>query len=178
MCIRDRSVTVIYRKSETSGYEAMNGILKELGVQLLPNTKIKQLIGNDNDTRIHQVKLENVESGKIETQAFDEVIISHGFDHENPLLKDCTSQFELYDEYRVKGFGNTTTSIEGIYACGDIVHHDAKVHLIASAFSDAGNAANLAKTYIEPHAATEGYVSSHNDIFKESNKDIVNQYLY
>lgn len=35
---------MIYRKSETSGYEAMNGILKELGVQLLPNTKIKQLI--------------------------------------------------------------------------------------------------------------------------------------
>ena len=57
------------------------------------------------------MKLENVESGKIETQAFDEVIISHGFDHENPLLKDCTSQFELYDEYRVKGFGNTTTSV-------------------------------------------------------------------
>ena len=123
-------------------------------------------------------KLENVETGITETQDFDEVIISHGFDHENPLLKDCTSQFELYDEYRVKGFGNTTTSVDGIYACGDIVHHDAKVHLIASAFSDAGNAANLAKTYINPEAATEGYVSSHNDIFKESNEDIVNQYLY
>ena len=171
-------VTVIYRKAETSGYEAMNRILENLGVQLLPNTKIKQLIGDDNETRIRQVQLENVETGITETQDFDEVIISHGFDHENPLLKDCTSQFELYDEYRVKGFGNTTTSVDGIYACGDIVHHDAKVHLIASAFSDAGNAANLAKTYINPEAATEGYVSSHNDIFKESNEDIVNQYLY
>lgn len=171
-------VTVVYRKAETSGYEAMNRILENLGVQLLPNTKIKQLIGDDNETRIRQVQLENVETGISETQDFDEVIISHGFDHENPLLKDCTSQFELYDEYRVKGFGNTITSVDGIYACGDIVHHDAKVHLIASAFSDAGNAANLAKTYIIPEAATEGYVSSHNDIFKESNEDIVNQYLY
>lgn len=143
-------VTVVYRKAETSGYEAMNRILENLGVQLLPNTKIKQLIGDDNETRIRQVQLENVETGISETQDFDEVIISHGFDHENPLLKDCTSQFELYDEYRVKGFGNTTTSVDGIYACGDIVHHDAKVHLIASAFSDAGNAANLAKTYINP----------------------------
>ena len=159
-------VTVVYRKAETSGYEAMNRILENLGVQLLPNTKIKQLIGDDNETRIRQVQLENVETGISETQDFDEVIISHGFDHENPLLKDCTSQFELYDEYRVKGFGNTTTSVDGIYACGDIVHHDAKVHLIASAFSDAGNAANLAKTYINPEAATEGYVSSHNDILK------------
>ena len=41
------------------------------------------------------------------------------------------------------------------------------MHLIASAFSDAGNAANLAKTYIEPEASDEGYVSSHNDILKQ-----------
>ena len=86
---------------------------------------------------------------------------------------DCTSKLDLYDEYRVKGFGNTTTNIPGIFACGDIVHHDAKVHLIASAFSDAGNAANLAKTYINPDAYKEGYVSSHNDVFKESNKKLL-----
>ena len=72
---------------------------------------------------------------------------------------------------------NTTTNIPGIFACGDIVHHDAKVHLIASAFSDAGNAANLAKTYIEPEASDEGYVSSHNDIFKAANQSILAQYL-
>ena len=44
------------------------------------------------------------------------------------------------------------------------------------AFSDAGNAANLAKTYINPDAYKEGYVSSHNDVFKESNK-VINQYI-
>ncbi len=41
----------------------------------------------------------------------------------------------MHDDCRVKGFGNTTTSIPGIYACGDIVHHDAnhtqlQVHLV------------------------------------------------
>ena len=51
------------------------------------------------------------------------------------------------------------------------------MHLIASAFSDAGNAANLAKTYIEPEASDEGYVSSHNDIFKAANQSILAQYL-
>ncbi|VED31066.1 pyridine nucleotide-disulfide oxidoreductase [Staphylococcus warneri] len=172
------SVTVIFRKPEVSGYEAMTKVLEDLNVRLIPHTQISELIGNEKDKYIHQVKLENVENGDISIASFDDVIISHGFDHENPLLKDCTSQFELYDEYRVKGFGNTTTNIPGIFACGDIVHHEAKVHLIASAFSDAGNAANLAKTYIQPDAPTEGYVSSHNDIFKESNKDIINQYLF
>ena len=46
-------------------------------------------------------------------------------------------------------------------------------YIIASAFSDAGNAANLAKTYINPDAYKEGYVSSHNDVFKESNKKLL-----
>lgn len=172
------SVSVIFRKPEVSGYEAMTKVLEDLNVTLIPHTQISELIGNEEDTYIHQVKLKNIETGEMTIASFDDVIISHGFDHENPLLKDCTSQFELYDEYRVKGFGNTTTNIPGIFACGDIVHHEAKVHLIASAFSDAGNAANLAKTYIQPDAPTEGYVSSHNDIFKESNKEIIKQYLF
>ncbi|NQD99931.1 thioredoxin reductase, partial [Staphylococcus xylosus] len=77
----------------------------------------------------------------------------------------------------IKGFGNTSTSIDGLYACGDIIYHEAKAHLIASAFSDAANAANLAKLYIEPKAAAEGYVSSHNDVFKESNKVVMKKYL-
>ena len=54
---------------------------------------------------------------------------------------------------------------------GDIVYHDAKSHL--SAFSDGANAANLAKTYIQPDANAEGYVSSHHEVFKEANKTIV-----
>ncbi|MCH4460138.1 NAD(P)/FAD-dependent oxidoreductase [Staphylococcus haemolyticus] len=171
------SITLVYRKSDIKGYEAMISVLKALNVNLLPKTQIKELIGDNKCECIKEVKLENIETGEVTTQAFDDVIVSHGFDHENPLLKDCTSKLDLYDEYRVKGFGNTTTNIPGIFACGDIVHHDAKVHLIASAFSDAGNAANLAKTYIDPDAYKEGYVSSHNDVFKESNKKVINQYI-
>ena len=114
----------------------MISVLKALNVNLLPKTQIKELIGDNKCECIKEVKLENIETGEVTTQAFDDVIVSHGFDHENPLLKDCTSKLDLYDEYRVKGFGNTTTNIPGIFACGDIVHHDAKVHLIASAFSD------------------------------------------
>ncbi|PNZ68207.1 NAD(P)/FAD-dependent oxidoreductase [Staphylococcus croceilyticus] len=172
-----KSVTLIYRKPEIRGYEAMVKVLQDLNVKLLPKTQIKELIGDAEDKCIHEIKLENIETQEVQTLSFDDVIISHGFDHENPLLVECSSKLDLYDEYRVKGFGNTTTNIPGIYACGDVVHHEAKVHLIASAFSDAGNAANLAKTYIEPDAANEGYVSSHNDVFKESNKAVINKYL-
>lgn len=172
-----KSVTVVYRKEKLSGYESMNSVLDDLGVTLMPRRRIKRLAGNESDTCINEVTLENVDTLEEATYHFDDVVISHGFDHENPLLTDCTSKLERYDEYRVKGFGNSTTNIPGIFACGDTVHHPAKVHLIASAFSDAGNAANLAKSYIEPEASSEGYVSSHNDIFSESNKEILKKHI-
>ena len=95
----------------------------------------------------------------------------------NTLLEQSSAKVDMFNEYSIKGFGNTATSIDGLYACGDIIYHEAKAHLIASAFSDAANAANLAKLYIEPKAKAEGYVSSHNEIFKESNKVVMKKYL-
>lgn len=172
-----KSVTLVYRKADISGYEALKNILEDLNVKKLPNSRINQLIGDDKGERIAQVVLENIETGETYQQQFDEVIISHGFDRESPLLEQSSAKVDMFNEYQIKGFGNTTTSIDGLFACGDIVHHDAKVHLIASAFSDAGNAANLAKSYIEPDAPREGYVSSHNDVFKESNKMVMKKYL-
>lgn len=173
-----KSVTVVYRKEDVSGHEAMKTLVTDLNVKLCPKTRIKYLVGNDDETHISEVVLEHVESGDTHTVKFDDVIISHGFDRCNTLLSETSSKLDMHDDCRVKGFGNTTTSIPGIYACGDIVYHDAKSHLIASAFSDGANAANLAKTYIQPDANAEGYVSSHHEVFKEANKTIVNKHLY
>lgn len=172
-----KSVTLIYRKSDIKGYEAMRDLLDQLAVEKIPNTHIYQLIGDATQSRIQQVILENMETKEQIARTFDEVIISHGFDRENTLLEQSTTQVDMFSEYSIKGFGNTATSIDGLYACGDIIYHEAKAHLIASAFSDAANAANLAKLYVEPEAAPEGYVSSHNDAFKESNKVVMKKYL-
>ncbi len=172
-----KSVTLIYRKSDIKGYEAMRDLLDQLAVEKMPNTHIYQLIGDATQSRIQQVILENMETKEQIARTFDEVIISHGFDRENTLLEQSTTQVDMFSEYSIKGFGNTATSIDGLYACGDIIYHEAKAHLIASAFSDAANAANLAKLYVEPEAAPESYVSSHNDAFKESNKVVMKKYL-
>lgn len=172
-----KSVTLIYRKSDIKGYEAMRYLLDQLAVEKMPNTHIYQLIGDATQSRIQQVILENMETKEQIARTFDEVIISHGFDRENTLLEQSTTQVDMFSEYSIKGFGNTATSIDGLYACGDIIYHEAKAHLIVSAFSDAANAANLAKLYVEPEAAPEGYVSSHNDAFKESNKVVMKKYL-
>ncbi|UXR86797.1 NAD(P)/FAD-dependent oxidoreductase [Staphylococcus felis] len=170
-------VTLVYRKDEIRGYEAMKKILKELNVEKISNTFIKQLIGDKEDKIIEKVILENLDTGKLKEKIIDDVIVSHGFDRESTLLNESSAKIEMFDTYRIKGFGDTSTSISGIFACGDVIHHGAKAHLIASAFSDAANAVNLSKQYIEPDARKEGFVSSHNSIFTESNKIVMKKYL-
>ncbi|UXR33342.1 NAD(P)/FAD-dependent oxidoreductase [Staphylococcus simulans] len=170
------SVHLIYRKDQLKCFEAMQDKLATFGVIQHPNSQITALIGDEAQESIASVVIENSATGEAETLEVDDVIISHGFDIENPLLEDASTKLEMMNDYQIKGQGNAQTSEAGIFACGDIIHHDAKAHLIASAFSDAGNAANLAKQYIEPEAAKEGYVSSHNEAFKEENKEIIKQY--
>lgn len=65
------------------------------------------------------------------------------------------------------------TSMPGIYAAGDILHHDGKLHLIAGAFQDAANAVNKAKQYVNPDANANGMVSSHNDLFRKKNRELM-----
>ena len=90
-----KSVTLIYRKADISGYEAMNQLLEELQVRKLPNTQIKQLIGDPAGDCIEQVILENTDTGEIDTANYDEVIVSHGFDRESTLLAQATTRVEM-----------------------------------------------------------------------------------
>ena len=48
-------------------------------------------------------------------------------------------------------------SVEGLYAAGDILSYEGKVHLITGAFHDAVNAVNKAKQYIQPEANKSGW---------------------
>ncbi len=156
----------------------MKTLVTDLNVKLCPKTRIKYLVGNDDETHISEVVLEHVESGDRHTVKFDDVIISHGFDRCNTLLSETSSKLDMHDDCRVKGFGNTTTSIPGIYACGDIVYHDAKSHLIASAFSDGANAANLAKHISNQMRMQRVMFQVIMKCLKKANKTIVNKHLY
>ena len=47
------------------------------------------------------------------------------------------------------------TSIEGIYAAGDVTNYDGKVKLIAVGLGEAPIAVNNAKAYIDPKARVQ-----------------------
>ncbi len=90
-----KSVTVVYRKEDVSGHEAMKTLVTDLNVKLCPKTRIKYLVGNDDETHISEVVLEHVESGDTHTVKFDDVIISHGFDRCNTLLSETSSKLDI-----------------------------------------------------------------------------------
>jgi thioredoxin reductase (NADPH) len=49
------------------------------------------------------------------------------------------------------------------------------LNLIAGTFQDAANAVNKAKQFIQPSANEIAMVSSHNEVFKKRNKELVKQ---
>nr|WP_279382309.1 NAD(P)/FAD-dependent oxidoreductase [Mammaliicoccus sciuri] len=172
-----KSVTLCYRKEEISGHEHMKQLLDKLDITKKSSMVIKQLNSDPNKPVITEVVLEHVDTNEQEIVPVDEVIISHGFDRESELLHNAQTKVNLVNDFFIEGLGNSQTSVPGIFGAGDILKHDAKVHLIASCFNDAANAANLAKSYIDPEAQAGGRVSSHNDIFKEKNKEVIKKYI-
>lgn len=167
------SVTVVYRKEAFTGaHEAQIEKLITSGAKCLFNTTICKLVADDQAETIDCVEVKDEVTGELVSLLVDEVIINHGYEIDAELLQNSSFDFELDEYSRVIGSDSSETSVPGIYAAGDILIHSSKVNLIAGCFHDAANAVNRAKLYIEPTAEKVAMVSSHNDVFKERNKEL------
>ncbi|MGO4276637.1 NAD(P)/FAD-dependent oxidoreductase, partial [Paenibacillus sp. TAF58] len=141
------------------------------------HTSITKLVASSNHEVIERVELTNHETGEVSYLPIDEVIINHGYERDTTLLKNSEVKIEIVDNYYIAGNAASESSIDGIYAAGDILHHDGKLHLIAGAFQDAANAVNKAKLYIQPDANKAAMVSSHNEVFKKRNRELVKRMM-
>ena len=168
-----KKVYVTYRKDALNGHEAQITQLMNSTVTCLFNTSISKLIASNNHEMIEQVALTNNETGEVNFLDIDEVIINHGYERDAELIENSTVNIAVKDEYYVDGTSTSETSVAGIYAAGDILAHPGKLHLIAGTFQDAANAVNRAKRFIQPDAHSAAMVSSHNEIFKEKNKQML-----
>lgn len=169
-----KDITVIYRGEKLSAHEGQIRYLQQHGVPILTNMQIKKLVANDSKTKITEVLLENVVTNEVSTIEVDDVLVNHGYDRESSftfdemMLPEKDTDYQYY--YLTNGKGRTT--VEGIYAVGDISKHDNKVYLITGAFQDAINAINDIKLSLEPTADQYAKVSSHNEVFEAKNREI------
>ena len=172
-----RQVYVVYRRDALAGHESQAAQLMGSSAVLLMNTQITKLIASDNHEVIEQVELTDIETGRVSLLAVDEIIINHGYERDAALLENSRLNIEMKDGYYIAGTPDGRSSVEGLYAAGDILMHEGKLHLIAGAFQDAANAVNQAKRYIQPDAGKTAMVSSHNDAFKQRNRELVRQMI-
>ncbi|TYS48606.1 NAD(P)/FAD-dependent oxidoreductase [Bacillus infantis] len=172
-----KKVYVTYRKDSFNAHEAQVSQLLNSSVDCFFHTEITRLAADSNRDAIRQVELKNLLTGEVSIVDVDEVVVNHGFIREKRLLEESDLPIEMANEYYIAGNSYSETSVPGLYAAGDILGFDGKVHLIAGAFQDAVNAVNKAKQFIQPDAAGYGVVSSHNDIFRNRNRNLVAQLI-
>ncbi|MEK3888774.1 NAD(P)/FAD-dependent oxidoreductase [Bacillus sp. FSL K6-3431] len=172
-----KSVYLTYRKDVLAGHEAQVTQLMNSSAACFLNTSITKLIASANHEVIERVELTNRETDEVSYLPIDEVIINHGYERDTTLLENSGLNIAKANNYYIAGNASSESSIDGLYAAGDILNHEGKLHLIAGAFQDAANAVNKAKQFIQPDAQRVGMVSSHNDLFKQRNKELVKQLL-
>ncbi|RSK26178.1 NAD(P)/FAD-dependent oxidoreductase [Bacillus sp. HMF5848] len=172
-----KKVYVTYRKPQFKGHESQVTQLLNSTAECLFNTSITKLIANESQDEIKSVELTNSETGKIVQVDIDDVVINHGFEQDTSLLQNSELNIKMLDNFFIEGNACCETSIPGLYAAGDIIKYDGKVNLIMGAFQDAANAVNKAKQFIQPDATAAGMVSSHNEVFKEKNRELVKKLI-
>lgn len=172
-----KQVYLVHRKSSFSGHESQVTQLMNSTIKCIFSSAITKLIAGKDHTSVEQVELTNHVNGEVVTLAVDEVLINHGFDQDASLLANSELNVQLVDQFYIDGNSVSETSVPGLYAAGDILKHEGKLNLIAGSFQDAANAVNKAKQFIEPDAASAAMVSSHNEVFKNRNKELILQMM-
>ena len=172
-----KKVYITYRKDALAGHEAQVTQLMNSSVTCFFHTSITKLIASVNHEVIECVELTNHETGETSYLPIEEVIINHGYERDTTLLENSELHIAMVDGYYIEGDTNSASSVPGLYAAGDILKHEGKLHLIAGAFQDAANAVNKAKQCIQPDANKNGMVSSHNEVFKKRNREIVKRMM-
>ncbi|MEI3604470.1 NAD(P)/FAD-dependent oxidoreductase [Pseudogracilibacillus sp. SE30717A] len=172
-----KHVFITCRKNNFSCHESQAMQIKNSSVVCFFHTTITKLIANKDHQIIEKVELTNHETGAVTYLPVDEVIVNHGYERDTSLLENSNVEIEIADNYFIAGNVNSESSVPGLYAAGDILMHEGKLNLIAGAFQDAANAVNKAKQFIDPDAEKVGMVSSHNDLFKKRNKELIDKII-
>jgi thioredoxin reductase (NADPH) len=112
-------VTVIHRRSELRASKIMQErAFKNPKIEFLWDSKIVDVLG---DTKVSGVKVQHTTSAETFELPVTGLFVAIGHEPNSALLK---GQLELEDNGYVRTHGGTTkTSVEGVFACGDVQDH-------------------------------------------------------
>ena len=130
-------------------------------LELLTHREVREIHGTD---RVSAVTIFDNRTGEETTLEVDAVLALIGF---KPDLGPIASWGIELEKNCIKVGPTMETNIPGVFAAGDIVHHEAKLELIVTGFSEAAIAVNHAIHRINPAARINPGHSTNLKIFKE-----------
>ncbi|WP_214627801.1 NAD(P)/FAD-dependent oxidoreductase [Paenibacillus agaridevorans] len=161
-----KQVIVAHRREEFGAMErSVSRMLEKADVRT--PYELQELHGEGE--AIGAVSIRHGESGDMELIEVDAVVVSHGYSRSYGDLLHWGLDI---GKHGIHVSDQTVTNLPGIFAAGDCASYSNKVKLIAGAFTDAVLAVNSAMSYIDAEAPDMAYVSSHNEKFREMNKQL------
>jgi thioredoxin reductase (NADPH) len=115
-------VTVIHRRDEFRAEQILiDRLKKNPKIEVLWHHTLEEVVGEDSPMGVTGIKVKHTQTGEISEISTKGVFIAIGHAPASELVKD---QLELHHRGYVKVHpGSTRTSIEGVFAAGDLTDH-------------------------------------------------------
>ncbi len=126
-----RSVTLIHRRdSLRADRHLQNKLFNNPQIRVMYDCTVEEFIGRDNPPAIEGIKFKNVKSDKTEILPADGIFIAVGH---KPNTEIFQNRLELDRHGYIKTMpGSTKTSIEGVFAAGDVQNPEFRQAVIAA----------------------------------------------
>ena len=126
-----RSVTLIHRRdSLRADRHLQNKLFNNPQIRVMYDCTVEEFIGRDNPPAIEGLKFKNVKSDKTEILPADGIFIAVGH---KPNTEIFQNRLELDRHGYIKTMpGSTKTSIEGVFAAGDVQNPEFRQAVIAA----------------------------------------------
>jgi thioredoxin reductase (NADPH) len=112
------TVTLVHRRDQLRASKIMQDrAFANPKIQLRWNTRVTDVLGAD---KVIGLALADVNSGEESELPVTGVFVAIGHEPNTSLFK---GQLELEDNGYIKTFGGSTTSVDGVFACGDVQDH-------------------------------------------------------
>lgn len=139
------SVTVVHRRDAFRAHEHSVEVMKASSVNVL--TPYVPLMLVEEQGKLTGLRVQKMKSDETLDVPLDALIVSFGFSTNNKNLRNWGLD---YKRNRILVNRTLKSSIDGVYAVGDVAEYDSKADLIAVGFGEVPMAVNEAIQYIYP----------------------------
>jgi len=142
-----RSVTLIHRRASFRAHEGPLQRLFASGVEVLTDTEVDRIVGDEDAGTIEAVEVVSTDSGERRRLGVTKVLAALGFHADlGPVAKWPLT----FEGRQLPVNRRMETDVPGVYAIGDVTTYDGKLRLVSVAFGEAVVAANHVAAYLDP----------------------------